>query len=216
MENFYPKHVSPSNRFGMAALTLMIFVACNLNAQIAAPELQPNAPITIDADSSEFDYETRKLVFNGLRMDQGDLRIKADLAETDKLDFTEGLWVFTGNVIVESANTKLYCDNARITFKNHQLAEVELTGSPAQFEQRLEEASSINSGEAALIIYKLSDSTLQLSGEARFSDGSNQISGDLITYDLAARRLRAGSGDSGPVKILIEPPGQLKDKYQTP
>jgi lipopolysaccharide export system protein LptA len=216
MESFYPKHVSPSNRFGIAAFTLMICVASNLNAQIAAPELQPNAPITIDADSSEFDYETRQLVFNGLRMDQGDLRIKADLAETDKLDFTEGLWIFTGNVIVESANTKLYCDTARITFKNHQLAEVELTGSPAQFEQRLEEASSINSGEAALIIYKLSDSTLQLSGEARFSDGSNQISGDLITYDLAARRLRAGSGDSGPVKILIEPPGQLKDKYQTP
>ena len=216
MESFYPNHTGSSYRYAIAALLLVIGAASSLRAQVAVPDLQPNAPITIDADSSEFDYETRQLVFKGLRMDQGDLGIKADLAETDKLDFTEGLWIFTGNVVVEASNTNLYCDTARITFRNHQLAEVELTGGPAHFEQRLEAETNINSGEANLIVYNLSDGTLQLSGDARFSDGSNEISGDLITYDLAARRLRAGSGDSGPVKILIEPPGQLKDKYQSP
>lgn len=197
-------------------LLLLTGAASQLNAQVVTPELQSNAPITIDADSSEFDYESRRLVFNGLRMDQGNLGIKADLAETDKLDFTDGLWIFTGNVIVESPTTNLYCDTARLTFKNHELLEVELTGSPAHFEQTVEGTENRNNGEANLIIYQLADGTLQLTGNARFSDGSNEISGESITYDLAARRLRAGSGESGPVKILIEPPGKLKDKYQTP
>jgi lipopolysaccharide export system protein LptA len=50
--------------------------------------------------------------------------------------------------------------------------------------------------------------TLKLVGAARFSDGVNEISGELITYDLTRGRLTAGSGDSGPVKILIEPPSR--------
>ena len=55
------------------------------------PEIQTDMPITIDADSSEFDYETSRLVFRGLRVDQGTLGIEADLGETDKLDFTDGV-----------------------------------------------------------------------------------------------------------------------------
>ena len=89
------------------------------------PELQTDMPITIDADSSEFDYETSRLVFHGLRMDQGNLGIEADIAETDKLDFTDGRWEFTGNVIIEADNAKLSCDKAIITFVNHQLITAE-------------------------------------------------------------------------------------------
>jgi len=174
------------------------------------PKLQTNVPITIDADSSEFDYESSRLVFRGLRMDQGNLGIKADLAETDKLDFTNGLWIFSGNVTVEADSAKLYCEQARLTFINHQLTAAELTGGPAKFEQYIEESGATNSGEANSITYMLSSGTLQLRDDARFSDGSNEISGDLITYDLVARHLTAGSGDSGPVKIVIEP-GQIKE-----
>ena len=176
------------------------------------PELQPDMPITIDADSSEFDYETSRLIFRGLRMDQGSLGIEADIAETDKLDFTNGQWIFTGNVIIEAENAKLNCDKAIITFVNHQLISADLTGSPARFEQHDPESDTTNIGEATNILYKLSAGTLELTEAARFSDGANEISGNLITYDIGARHLSAGSDDSGPVKILIEPPSDLKDK----
>ena len=180
------------------------------------PELQPDVQITIDADSSEFDYETRRLIFHGLRMDQGSLGIEADLAETDKLDFTDGVWIFSGNVIVESETANLFCQRARLTFKNHQLITAELSGTPARFEQILEAAEEASSGEANSIVYRLAAGTLELTEDARFSDGANEISGELITYDLIARRLRAGSADSGPVKILIEPPNAVKEKRQDP
>lgn len=176
------------------------------------PELQTDMPITIDADSSEFDYQTSRLVFRGLRMDQGNMGIVADLAETEKLDFTDGQWVFTGNVVIEADNSKLTCDVAKLTFLNHQLISAELQGNPARFEQFIAESGQTNSGEANKILYKLSKEMLELRESAQFSDGSNEISGELITYDIAGQHLTAGSGDSGPVKILIESPGDIKGK----
>ena len=195
---------------------LFILTATALRAENSIPALEPNTPIIINADSSEFDYASSRLVFHGLRLDQGTLGIQATAAETDKLDFDNGLWVLTGNVIVEAQNAILHCEEARLTFINHQLAAAELTGTPARFKQTTEETGQINSGEANSIVYKLDTGTLRLSDDAHFSDGANIISGDMITYDLQAQHLKAGSGDSGPVTILIDPPSQKKESKQRP
>jgi lipopolysaccharide transport protein LptA len=219
MENLRPKSLSARNSrrwAGLSTMAMLAVAASTSYAQTGLPELQTDMPITIDAESSEFDYETSRLVFHGLRMDQGNLGIEADVAETDKLDFTNGLWIFTGNVIIEAENAKLFCDEAKLTFINHQLITAELSGTPARFEQVIEEPRQTNSGEANNILYKLDTGKLELREDARFSDGANEISGDLITYDIAAKHITAGSGSSGPVKILIEPPSQLKEKKLTP
>jgi lipopolysaccharide transport protein LptA len=216
MEHSRPEHntVLPYRLFPAVIGVVFSLLAGSSLAQVQ--ELQTEAPISIDAESSEFDYLTSRLVFRQLRMEQGTLSIQADLAETDKLDFTNGLWVFTGNVRVSTETAVLYCDKARLTFRDHQLVEAELSGSPARFEQQVPESTKINTGEAEQIFYQLATQTLKLQTAARFTDGSNEISGDQIIYDLQARRLTAGSGDSGPVKILIETPNQLKDKTETP
>jgi lipopolysaccharide transport protein LptA len=219
MENLHPKFLSARNSGRWAEFSAMVLLAIATSAsyaQTGLPELQTDMPITIDADSSEFDYETSRLVFHGLRMDQGNLGIEADVAETDKLDFTNGLWIFTGNVIIEAENAKLFCDEATLTFVEHQLITAELNGSPARFEQFVEESEQTNIGEANRILYRLDSGKLELHEDARFADGANEISGDLITYDIAAKHLTAGSGSSGPVKILIEPPSRLKEKKLTP
>jgi lipopolysaccharide transport protein LptA len=172
------------------------------------PTLQPGIPIELNADSSDFDYDSSRLVFRGLELEQGDLQIKADLAETNKLDFADGEWNFSGNVSVRSATASLFCDAATLRFVNHQLASAELTGSPARFEQRVEDTGKTNTGEAGRMLYRLDNGILELQQNARFADGTNEISGDAITYDVVGRHLSAGSGASGPVKILIEPPAQ--------
>ena len=59
-------------------------------SQIDEFALQPGIPITLDADSSEYNYETQRLVFRGLRMTQGTLGIAAEVAESDRLDFDDG------------------------------------------------------------------------------------------------------------------------------
>ena len=175
-------------------------------SQIEEFELQPGMPITLDADSSDFDYDTNRLVFRGLRMTQGTLGISADLAESDRLDFDDGLWIFTGNVVIESKNTVLFCDEARLKFREHQLQHAELRGVPARFEQRDPETQALTEGRATLILYDVPTGIVQMAEDAWFSDGSNEIFGANITYDLEQRHITADSGESGPVKILIEPP----------
>jgi len=176
-------------------------------------ELQPDMPITIDADSSDFDYERNSLAFRGLRITQGALTVKADFAETDKLDFNDGLWIFTGNVRVEADGSLLTCDRAELTFKANQLHHAILTGAPAYFEQTDPETGQVNKGESKVMTYDLTDSTISMREDARFTDGNNRMSGANITYDLATRRIRVVSDSTGGgVKIMIDPtsPGVTK------
>lgn len=194
-----------SARLTFPALTAF---ACSLGwaQQSGMPLLQPDMPITLDADSSEFDYQSGRLVFRGLRLDQGNLGVSADLAETENLDFTDGLWIFRGNVSVDAESAQLYCEEARLTFRNHQLTEAILIGYPARFKQQVGSNGKNNTGEANRIVYGLSSGLLEMSDKAKFSDGANEISGEIITYDLNAGKLTAGAGSSGPVRIYIEPP----------
>lgn len=219
MDNSHPEYaISALRQISLA--TIVCLLACLAGSRLVyaqeLPRLQPGTPISIDAESSEFDYSTNRLVFRKLRLDQGELGIEADIAETDKLDFTDGLWIFTGNVQLKTATAILYCERAQLTFKNHQLADAVLNGQPARFEQKADNTGKINTGEARQIFYQLASETLKLKQDAQFTDGSNRISGDQIVYDLAARRLTADSGASGPVKILIESPDQLKEKSKSP
>ena len=43
--------------------------------------------ISLDADSSSFDRQSNAVVFEGLRINQGDFTIEADQAEASGLDF---------------------------------------------------------------------------------------------------------------------------------
>ena len=192
----------------------LLSIKAGIAAEHALPILQPGLPITLNAESSDFDYESSRLIFRGLQLEQGELFIKANIAETDKLNFADGVWNFSGDVFVKTAAASLYCDTAVLRFINHRLASAELTGNPARFEQRLEESEDINTGEAGRMIYQLDKGILELQQNARFADGTNEISGDLITYDVVGRNLSAGSGDSGPVKILIEPPEKQNQATQ--
>ena len=194
-----------ANLYRNIASGLLVLLALPLAAVMPDYELQSDMPISIDADSSDFNYTTNRLSFTGLRITQGNMSISADYAETDKIDFNDGLWVFNGNVRVEAALSVLTCDSARLNFIAHELEHAELTGAPARFEQTDPETGKVNRGEGKLMIYDLKAGTVTLSNEAVFSDGTNRMSSSSITYDLVSRRIRADSGDSGSVRIMIDP-----------
>ena len=193
-----------ANLYRNIASGLLVLIALPLVAAAPDYDLQPDMPISIDADSSDFNYTTNRLSFTGLRITQGSMSITADYAETDKIDFNDGLWVFNGNVRVEAALSVLTCDTARLNFIAHELEHAELTGAPARFEQTDPETGKVNRGEGKLMIYDLKAGTVTLSDEAVFSDGANRMSSSSITYDLVSQRIRADSGDSGSVRIMID------------
>lgn len=194
--------------FAPRALTVLLLAGYGSvsAAQEILPAIRSDVPIVVNADSSEYDDDKRVLKFTALRLEQGELVVIADYAETEKLDFDDGLWLFEGNVTFMTQDATINCEWAKLRFIAHQLVQANMHGEPADFSQKMPEADTINTGEGRAIVYNFSKGTLELRREAKFSDGANRISGDLITYDMRARKLSAGAGNSGQVKILIEPP----------
>jgi len=173
-----------------------------------APDLalQKTLPIALDADSSEFDRKNDKLLFKGLRITQGSLHIEADNAEANKLDFENSRWVFSGNVIIENIGTKAYCDYAEIFFENHRVQNAIMRGEPARFIQIRLEDDLQTQGRAKKMEYDLQSGLISMSGDAWLSDGSNEVSGDRIRYDLVKEYIIADADESGQVRMKINPP----------
>jgi lipopolysaccharide export system protein LptA len=100
-----------------------------------------SAPISLDAASSEFDRRNDRLSFTDLTIRQGAMGISADQAIATGLDFDDSVWMFTGNVVIQSANTRAWSDAAQVRFLNHRLQSARLTGQPAKFEQERDRAA---------------------------------------------------------------------------
>jgi lipopolysaccharide export system protein LptA len=175
-------------------------------AQMPDLALQKALPISLDADSSEFDRKNDKLLFKGLRITQGSLRIEADEAEANQLDFEKSRWVFSGNVVIENIGTKAYCDYAEIFFLEHKVQNAVMRGQPAKFTQIRLEDDLKTQGRANTMEYDLQSGLISMSQDAWLSDGSNEVSGDRITYDLIREYIIADADESGQVRMKINPP----------
>ena len=168
--------------------------------------LQKTLPIALDADSSEFDRKNDKLLFKGLRITQGSLHIEADEAEANKLDFEKSLWIFSGNVVIENVGIKAYCDYAEISFLEHRVQNATMRGLPARFIQTRPEDDLQTQGRANTMEYDMQAGLISMSQDAWLSDGSNEVSGDRITYDLIREYIIADADESGQVRMKINPP----------
>jgi lipopolysaccharide export system protein LptA len=183
------------------AILLALFTAVLPAAWGILPDSRE--PISLDADSSEYDREAGSLKFSNVRIVQGDLSIVADLATADDLDFTDSSWQFTGNVVVKGFASRIDADSATLTFLDHRLVQAMARGAPATFERRATEETRALNGHAGTIDYDLAGQTLTLSGQARLVDGQNEINGDTLLYRLGEERLVATSDDSGDQRVRI-------------
>ena len=175
-------------------------------SQVPDLAVQKTLPITLDGDSSEFDRKNDKLMFKGLRITQGSLRIEADDAEANQLDFENSRWTFSGNVMIENIGTKAYCDYAEIFFENHRIQNAVMRGQPARFTQIRLEDDLQTQGRANSMEYDLQTGLISMSEDAWLSDGSNEVFGDRITYDLIREYIIADADESGQVRMKINPP----------
>ena len=169
-------------------------------------EVQKTLPITLDADSSEFDRQNDRLRFRGLRITQGALGIEADEAEATRLDFENSRWVFTGNVIIDSEDTRAYCDNAEMVFQEYRLSNAVLRGEPARFEQDRVEDGKLTEGRARTMEYDMDKGIIRMLEDAWLSDGASEVSGARITYDLTREYIIADADETGQVRMKINPP----------
>ncbi len=172
----------------------------------ALPSLR-DVPIDLDAAYSELDRRENRLLFRQLRISQGPLSIVADEAEANPADFSDSVWTFRGNVVIENTDAKVWCDEARMEFRENQLRRVQLTGAPARFEQRRVVERAPTQGKAGAMDYDLEAGLISMSEDAWLSDGQNEITGARIAYDLRREYVTA-TGEDGQVRMRIAPPAE--------
>jgi lipopolysaccharide transport protein LptA len=146
------------------------------------------------------------LMFRGLKLSQGNIGVSADEGRASKLDFEDSVWQFSGNVVIDTENGHIECDSADLRFSGHQLRRATIDGSPATFETRRPESEEVTRASAGRLNYDFLAASIEFSGDAVITEGGNQISADVLVYDIAAQRIKAQSGGDGDrVKIKYTP-----------
>ena len=162
-------------------------------------------PISLDADSTNYDGKSSMLVFRGLRLSQGSIGIEADEGRATKLDFQDSVWRFKGNVVIDVDNGHIECASADLKFADHKLMVATIMGEPATFEMHRPDSDDITRGEAKRLVYNLDTQIIEFSGDAKFSESGNQIASSFIAYNIAEQRINAESSGDEKVKITFTP-----------
>jgi lipopolysaccharide export system protein LptA len=207
----------------MAVSTRKVFAVWALLASAAradAAATREQAPITLDAQSTEVDLRTDNMVFHKVRISQGGMSVTADQGQsvtadqgqatkrTTGLDFDNSVWVFRGSVKITFDQGLLTADEAKITFADKALSKAVATGDPAAFEQRIAKTGKVAQGHAATIDYDVSKGIVRLQKNAYLTDGQNEIRGEALKYNVAAQNVIAEEAEQGSqrVHIIITPP----------
>jgi len=164
-------------------------------------------PISLDADSTDYDGRNSMLRFQGLRLSQGNIGIEADEGLASKLDFEDSVWKFTGSVIIDIENGHIECDSADLQFFEHQLKIAVIQGAPATFVLTRAGSDEPTYAEAGKLKYDLEGGIIEFSDEATITENGNQISANFLVYDIKEQRINADSSGSedGRVRITYTP-----------
>jgi lipopolysaccharide transport protein LptA len=211
---------------GLSLVAAMALWGLTGVAHAAAVNVPPpkdlrSGPIQLDAASTEVDYKNNNIVFRDVTISQGDMKIEAERAEADSLDFENGRWTFTGNVRLDlEERGNLQSDRAVVEFRNNLISRAIITGTPAVFQQRNTVSGQLARGRASAISYEVDAGTVRLSDNAWLTQGGSEISGPVIIYNIREKKVRAASeaGASDRVRITILPKqqGEKRDSPTTP
>jgi lipopolysaccharide export system protein LptA len=178
---------------------------------VAAPAHPAQETIDFNAQSSEIDLRNNNATFRKVRIAQGTTTISADQGQTTRgtgIDFDNSLWLFRGNVKITVEQGLLTSDDAEINFAKKALSKAVVNGKPAVFEQRVAKTGKVAHGRADSIDYDAGKGVVRLSKNAWLSDGSTEIRGETLRYNVLAQSIIAESSEQGSqrVHIIITPP----------
>lgn len=130
------------------------------------------------------------------------IHIRADRAQVDRNAQTI---VYSGSVQVDQGTMRVRADEMIIEYEDQRVVRIIAQGQPARYQQELEDDQGQVRADARTIVYNLQQEQLQLQGEAFLTQGGNEITGDLIRYDIVAGRVDAEAGEEGPVRVTVQP-----------
>ena len=189
----------------LAMLATLLSISGFLPSAAFAQLSDLRLPISLDADSTDYDGKNSMLMFKGLRLSQGNVGIEADEGRASKLDFEDSIWRFSGNVIIDVEGGHIECESADLQFVAHQLLVADIKGGPATFELTRAGSEQTTYAEAGKLLYDLKAGTIEFSENAVITEGGNQISSSFLVYNILEQRINANAEDGDRVKIIYTP-----------
>lgn len=136
--------------------------------------------------------------------------------EADKvtIDDQKHVSTYEGDVRLTQGTTVVTADRITVYSNNNGPQRMVMTGNPATFRERLDQDDQIANGKALRIEHDTGSDVTLFIGDARFSRGKEEFTGDRIEYDARNDRVKAVGtpGSDHRVKIVIlpkaKPPGK--------
>ena len=148
--------------------------------------------------------EQQDLYFEDVSLKKNNLNINSDGASITDLNNETTVFTFLGNVEIISDIVIIKCDKAVLEFKENELKNARFIGELSSFQQFDNERELIASGTAEVFEYDHITNILRMETNAWVNNGSNEVSGNLITYNLVKRNIIADSENGLPVKLIID------------
>lgn len=188
-------------------VTSLVAASLILAGPLLAQDVEVQLPITLDADTTDYDGKLSMMTFEGLRLSQGLINVSADGGRASKLDFQDSVWHFEGNVVIDTENGHIECDSADLQFIGHTLRIASIEGSPATFELQRVGSEETTYAEAGQLEYDLESGVVEFSENAVITEGGNKISSSYLVYNITEQRIKAQSSgnDDERVKITYTP-----------
>jgi lipopolysaccharide transport protein LptA len=202
---------------GLALAALAAAAPATGTAGKPPPLINPQAKITVDANSSELNTKTGKVELSGnVVVTEGKTRVRADRADTTCLaqaaspttQCANSRWTFQGNVRIDAPpRGNLQSDQAIVDIQDNRIARATIIGNPAVFEQQRADALGVTRGHADQIVYDVDAGTVSLTKDAllSLSGGSNDITSQQIVYDIRKESVQATSPGTQRVHITLTP-----------
>ena len=142
-----------------------------------------------------------------------EISIKSDRQSGDLKNKTVD---YVDNVVITQGTLSIKADLVKI-FRTKNASNVDTgdtylaKGNPAIFQQTLDDGSIITL-EANKITYQPSLFLIKISGNAKVTQASSEVSGSEITYNIATERLDAISHSNEQVTTILQPSALKKDE----
>jgi lipopolysaccharide export system protein LptA len=133
------------------------------------------------------------------------IHISAARAEVDRSTQTI---VYRGGVQVQQGTMEVTADEMTVEYDDRRVVRITARGAPATYQQQLEADQGKVRADARIIVYQPQDEQVDLRGDAFLTQGGNEITGELIRYDIVAGKVRAEAGEQEPVRVTVQPAEQ--------
>lgn len=126
-------------------------------------------------------------------------------------EWQDGMMIYTGDVVMLSRTLELR--GARLELRQDagkkSPYQIIITGSPATMKHMGDtpQAPVVN-GRSSKMVYASGAQTVLMTGDAHLERNKDEINGEEVRYDVAARRVQANGGAKGQVRIVIDVPEQ--------